>query len=173
MSVTIQDLRARVETDLDDPTLQRILDAGVKAIERAAGSATEEVETRVCTNSAFIATTRPVVSVTSVEEYRRVRSDPVTLSANDYRLVGEYRLLRLTDGDNGAPWWGQQVTLTYIPEVDEEVRDRVTLDIAQVDIEFRAYEREKSGDWEGEQKEYKARRRALLRQVREGRSPIL
>lgn len=170
--VTIADLRARVETDLDDTTLQRILDSAVKAIERAAGSATEQTETRVCTNSAWIATTRPMVSVTSVEEYRRVRGTPVALAADDYRIVGATRLLRLDDGTNASVSWGAQVTIVYVPEVDQDIRDRVSLDIAQVDLEFRAYDQEKSGDWSGKA-DWKKQRSRLLKEVREGRSPIV
>lgn len=172
MAVTIADLRARVETDLDDPTLQRIMDAAVKSIDRAAGKADEQVETRIATNSEWIATSRRMASVTSIEERRRVRSDPINLSANDYRIVGATRLLRESGGDNGASFWGAQVTITYVPEVDQDVRDRVTLDLSAVDLEFRAYEQERSGDWSGKA-DWKKQRSQLLRQVREGRSPIV
>ncbi len=172
MAVTIADLRARVETDLDDATLQRIMDAAVKSIDRAAGNATEKNETRVATNSEWVATTNPIASVTSIEEARRVRSVPVNLSANDYRIVGATQLLRLTDGDNPASVWGALVQLVYVPVVDQDVRDRVTLDLSQVDLEFRAYEQEKSGDWSGKA-DWKAQRARLLAEVREGRSPIV
>lgn len=173
MAVTVEQLHARVQTDLDTETLQRILDAAVKAIDRAAGKADEQVETKVATNTAMISVHRPIASITSVEEYRRLRGDPVNLNpANDVRQVGPYRLLRLEDGDNPAGCFGQQVTVTYVPEVDQDVRDRVTLDIAQVDLKFDAYAESKSGSWEGKA-DWKKERAALLKQVREGRSPII
>ncbi len=170
--VTVDDLRARVETDLDNPTLQRILDAAVKAVDRAAGSATEQTQTMVATNSAWIATVRPVVSVTSIDEARGARSTPVTLSANDYRIVGDYRLLRMNDGDNPSGCWGNVVTIVYVPQVDQDVRDRVVLDLSQVDLKFDAFNESKSGDWSGKA-DWKKARATLLGQVREGRSPIL
>ena len=173
MAVTIDSLRARVESDLDDTTLQRILDSAVKAIDRAAGSATAEVENHIAANSEWISIVRPAASVTSIKERRAVSATQVTLATNDYRQIGPYRFRRLPDGDNGATFWGDEVELTYVPEVDTDIRDRAALDISQIDIEFRAYEREKSGKWEGTQKEWKSRRRELLAHVREGRSPIV
>lgn len=173
MSVDIGDLRLRVETDLDDTVLQRILDANVKAIARAAGSPTSEVETHSALGAQFLALSRRSTAFSSITERRRYSSDAVTLSANDYRKVGDYRLLRLSDGDNPSGSWGSEVVVTYTPEVDTEVRDRVALDLCQVDIEFRPYDREQSPDWEGEQKDWKARRREVLTHVKEGRSPII
>ena len=173
MSVDIGDLRARVETDLDNTTLQRILDAAEKAVVRAAGSATSEVETQQALGAQFLVLFRKVSAFVSITERRSYSSDAVTLSANDYRQVGDYRIMRLADGDNPSSFWGAEVVITYVPEVDAEVRDRVALDLCQVDIEFRAYESEKSGDWSGSQKDWKARRRELLAHVREGRSLIV
>lgn len=173
MSIDIDDLRARIGTDLDDTTLQRILDSAEKAIERAAGNATSEIETKEAFGAQFFTLDRRSTAFTSITERRRYSSDAVTLSANDYRKVGDYKLMRLADGDNPSNFWGSEVVITYTPEVDTDVRDRVALDLCQVDIEFRAYDREKSPDWEGEQKDWKARRRELLTHVKEGRSPII
>lgn len=173
MAVTTDDLRDRTETDLPEETLQRILDAAEKSVERSAGSATSEAETHLAAGASFLALSRRHTAIVSIVERRRHSSDPVTLSANDYRDVGDYRLMRLNTGDNAASFWGAEAVVTYVPEVDADVRDRVTLDLAMLDIEFRAYEREKAGDWEGEQKEWKARRRELLTHIREGRALLL
>ncbi len=172
MSVTVEDLHARVETALDTTVLQRILDAAVASVVRSAGNASSESQTMVATNSEWLALTRRHTAIVSVTERRRHSSDAVVLSSNDYREVGDYRMLRLADGDNGGSFWGAEVAIVYTPEVDADVRDRVTLDLCQVDIEFRAYDSEKSGDWSGSQKDWKARRRELLAQIREGRSPF-
>ena len=173
MSISLADLRARIETDLDDPTLQRIIDAAVKSIVRSAGNATEEVETKLAAGADWFTVSRLITTVTSIVERRRHSSSAVTLSSDDYRQVGSYRFLRLRDGANPALGWGAEVVITYVPEVDSDVRDRVTLDLCQVDLEFKAYESEKSGDWSGSQKDYVARRRELLSQIREGASPIV
>lgn len=172
MTVTIADLHARVETDLDGTTLQRILDGAVKAVDRAAGKATAEVETKLATNSEWLTLNRRSAAITSITERRRHSSPAVTLSSNDFRKVGGYRFLRSVNGDNPFMTWGAEVVISYVPEVDTDVRDRVALDLAQIDLEFRAYDTEKSGDWSGSQKEWKARRRELLTHIREGRSPF-
>ena len=173
MSIDVGDLRLRVETDFDNATLQRIVDSAEKAVARAAGSATSEVETIEAFGARFLVLSRRVSAFVSITERLRFSSDAVTLSANDYRQSGDYKLLRLADGDNSSSFWGSEVVVTYTPEVDTEVRDRVALDLCQVDLEFKAYDSEKSGDWSGSLKDWKARRRELLQQVREGRSPIV
>ena len=171
MSVTVTDLQARHETDLPDATLQRILDSAVKAIDRAAGKTSAETENKIAANSEWLTLGRRSTSITSITERRRHTSDPVVLSANDYREVGDIRILRVHDGDNPAQSWGQEVEIVYVPEVDQDVRDRVALDLAHVDIEFRAYAEETSGDWSGKA-DWKKARRELLTQIREGRSPF-
>ena len=173
MSIDVGDLHLRVETDLDNATLQRIVTAAEKSVERAAGSATSEVETMEAFGARFLVLSRRSAAFVSITERLRFSSDVVTLSTNDYRKVGGYKLMRLADGDNPSSFWGSEVVITYTPEVDTEVRDRVALDLCQVDLEFRAYDREQSPDWEGEQKDWKARRRELLTHIKEGRSPIV
>ncbi len=174
MTITVADVREKVPNDLGETAVQRLIDSAVKAIARAAGNATAQVETADASGSKWFVLSRKSTAFTSITERRRHSSDAVTLSSDDYRKIGDYTLLRLTDGTNGASFWGKEVVVTYTPEVDTTVRDRVTLDLCMVDINFQAYDREKSGaDWEGEQKDYKGRRRELLRQVREGQSPIL
>lgn len=174
MAITIARVRDRVETDLDDVTLQTILDGAVQAIERAAGKAATESETFKALGAQFVVPYRRRTSITSITERATIYTDPaVTLSSNDYRAVGDYQILRLSTGDNARSRWGQEVVVTYVPEVDADLRDSVTLDLCQMVVEFRALDREKVGDWEGEQKDYSKRRKALLATVREGRSSVL
>ncbi len=175
MTITVADVREKVPNDLGETAVQRLIDSAVKAIARAAGNATSQVQKEVdASGSRRLVLHRRSTTFTSITERRRHSSDEVTLSSDDYRKIGDYTLLRLPDGTNGASFWGKEVVITYTPEVDTAVRDRVTLDLCMVDINFQAFDREKSGaDWEGEQKDYKGRRRELLRQVREGQSPIL
>lgn len=173
MSVSIANVQSRVETDLDDTTLQRILDAAVLAIERVAGNADVEVSTFVDARNETFSIHRPATSITSIIERRRRTSVAVTLATDDYRQLGDYGFYRRQDGTNPARLWGDEVEITFVPRVDVAIRDNVTTELCLVDIEFRAYDAEKSGDWSGSQKDWMARRRGLLDQVREGRSPIL
>lgn len=173
MAVTLADARARLETDLDDPTLLRILDAAVESVNDAAGDPLSQVETFIDHEGRFLVLSRPISSITSVTERVGLESDAVTLVDDDYRQTGKYQLLRLGNGTNPRSRWGRQVDVTYVPDIDPELRDRVVLDLAQIDVEFRAFDSEVVGDWTGNQSGYIKRRRDVLSQVREGRSPVL
>lgn len=173
MALDLAAVRARVETDLDDATVQRILDAAVEDVNRRAGDAASQSETFRALGAREIALSRRAADITEVTEIAHRHGDPVTLSANDYRRSGDYRLVRTLNGDNPAGCWGFEVQVEYVPEVDAQLRDRVTLDVIQVDAEFRALESEGVGDWDGSYADYQERREAVLAQVREGRSPLL
>lgn len=175
MPLTISDVRARVETDLDDDTVQRILDAAVEDVERTAGPAASDSETYSgIVGRRKISLLRRSASIASVKERRSVTSAEVTLHTSDWRKLGGYELVRLGNGQNPASTWGEEVVVTYVPEIDAELRDRVTLDLCQVDIEFRAMKSERSGaDHVADYSDYSDRRRALLAQVREGRSWVV
>lgn len=173
MALTLADVRGRVETDFDDSTLQTILDAVVEDINRRYGEAASATETFRAWGAPEISLGRRASSITKITEIASRHSDPVVLSANDFRRSGDYRLVRLTNGDNPASCWGFEVSVEYVPEVDPALRDRVALDVIQVDVEFRALESEGVGDWDGSYADYQERREAVLAQVREGRSPVL
>ena len=173
MTVTVQAVRGRVETDLDDSTLQRMVNAAVKSVDRIAGKAASETLTFDALGNATIGFYRRVNSITTVTERRTARGTATTLAADDYRLVGAYKLLRLNDGTNAQSTWGKEVVITFVPEVDQDVRDRVAIDLVNMAVEFKALDREKVGDYEQEQKDYNRRRTALLREVNEGRSLVL
>lgn len=173
MALTLSDVRARVETDLDDATVQRILDAAVEDVNRHAGDVASQTETFRAWGAPEISLRRRALDITEVTEIAHRHSDPVVLSPNDFRRSGDYRLARSLNGDNPASCWGFEVVVDYVPEVDPELRDRVTLDLIQIDVEFRALESEGVGDWDGSYGDYEERRKAVLAQVREGRSPLL
>ena len=168
---TLSEVRARVETDLDDATLRTLIDGEVESLEREAGGETE-TETQFASGLKQIVLKRRAASITSINERGTATADPVTLSANDWRTVGNYGLRRLTDGDNPASHWGAEVVIAYVPEIDSNLRDRVVFDLVQLAVEFRAFDEEETGDWKGKQKDYNKRRKAVLAQVSEGRGLI-
>ena len=174
MSVTVDDVRADTPTDRTDEDLQRMLDANVAAIDRSAGKADSETQTEDASGNPWVVLNRLSTSITSITERRRHSDDAVTLSTDDWRKVGDRKFLRLTDGTNPASFWGKEVVFTYVPEIDADMRDLVTLELCKMDINFQAFDREKAGDnWEGEQKDYRKRRNGLFRQIREGMTPII
>jgi hypothetical protein len=172
VALTIEQVRERVETSLSDAALQVILDSCEAEVSRYAGSASSDSETMLASGVRMLPLTRRHASITSIVERRLLSSDPVTLDASDWREVGGYRLLRLSSGTNPAASWGAEVVVTYVPEVDAALRERVTLDLIQMDAEFRAFDSENVGDWSGTQNDYRVRRQGLLSQIREGRSMV-
>lgn len=174
MTVTVDDVRAHVPTDKTEADLQRMIDANVEAINRSAGKADTDSQTDDASGNPRIVLNRLSTSITSITERRRASSDEVTLSTDDWRKVGDRIFLRLADGTNPASTWGREVVITYVPEIDSDMRDLVTLQLCKMDIEFQSFDRQKAGaDWEGEQKDYRKRRNGLFRQIREGLTPIL
>ena len=170
--LSLTEVRARVETDLNDATLGNIIESEVQALERHVGGESA-TETQFASGLTVLYLRRKPAQITKITERRLVTSDPVTLAKSDWRKIGIYGLRRLFDGANAASTWGEEVIIEYVPELDHRLRDRVVLDLVQMSVEFRALDKEEVGDWKGEQKDYKKRRNELLSQVREGRSIIL
>lgn len=169
---TLSEVRARVETDLDDATLRTLIDAEIEALQREAGRETE-TETQFASGLKQIILHRKPASITSIDERGTLTSDPVTLASDDWRQIGQYGLYRAADGTNPAATWGAEVVIAYVPEIDANLRDRVVFDLVQLAVEFRAFDEEEIGDdWKGKQKDYDKRRKAVLAQVSEGRGLI-
>lgn len=175
MPLALVDVRQRHETDLDDTTLQRVLDGALEEVNRYAGDGTQQVETFLYDSARrFIDVMRPIASVTSINEWRGLLdSSAVTLAANDWRLIGKHRLLRLNSGDNASSAWGQETIVDYVPQVDAKLRESITLDLVSLALNFSGLDREKVGDWESEQRQLERRRQKVLARLTEGRSLIL
>lgn len=172
MTITVDQVKSRIETDLDDTTLQLIVDAETEAVEREHGDTTE-VETHLASGTKKLILKRRPSSIDSITERHHLEDDAVTLSSNDYRQIGNRILYRLGDGDNPEDHWGQEVVITYTVEVDANLRDRVILDLVQLAVEFRGVESEEEGDYSGDQSDYHDRREKLLRQIREPSLPLV
>lgn len=172
MALTVDDVRAVVETDLDDDALQRAIDANVEAVGRSAGKAATQTESHRALGAPVISLRRRHTDVTEIVERRGRYSESVTLDPTDFRVFGDYEIVRLPSGANPATTWGDEVEVTYVPEVDAALRDEVTLKLVEVDVEEGAYDTEKVGDWSGSA-DWKKKRKALLARVREGRSSLL
>ena len=173
MAISLATLRSRVETDLEDAVLQIVLDAAFEEIAAYAGPK-QSTEVKLSRGAQWIVLDRAIDAIQYVQEWRRSNSSgAVNLAIDDYRIVGITRLLRLTDGTNPAPCWGDEVQITYRPLVLDSLRDRVALSLCLLDIEFSAYDEQESGDWAGDQKDFTERRRSVLAQLNEHRSPII
>lgn len=173
MAISVNAAKKRIETDLPDETVQLIIDAETEAMERHAVGTTE-TELQDGRGLRFLVLKRKAASITSITERRFYTSDTETvLNADDYRLLGGFKLFRLNTGTNPFNDWGEETTIVYTPEVDTNLRDRVVLDLVQLSVEFNAYQAEKAGDWTGNQGDYKERRESVLNQLREPRRLVV
>lgn len=169
--ITISDVRARFDTTLDDPTIQRIIDAELEALERAHGNGTR-TDIFFPDHWQFIHLTKPAATITSITERRSLTESAVTLATDDYRKITSYTLMRLDTGTNQYKYWGAEVVIVYTYAIDQAMRDRILLDLVQLSAEFRAYDEARHDEW-SERSDYIRRRQALLSQIREPRRELL
>lgn len=172
MPLSVEDVRARVETDLQDEVLERMLAAAAEEIADHAGPADSVVEHFSALGAPEIALSRPASGISEIKERAGTTSDEVTLAADDYRQLGPYRIRRLPGGTNGASYWGSEVKVTYAPSADLNLRDQVALELVLMDIEYEAAESSESGDHSESQKDFHERRKSVLNKIKEGRSPL-
>lgn len=168
MVMTVNEMRDHVETDLVDSALTRILTAEDKVIDKRLGDLAAVTETYLASGLEFLFVKRPIATITSIAERRSETDDPTVLDADDYRQLGNRRLRRLTSGTNPATYWGEEVIVVYDPVNRQEIRDRTLIDLVKLNVEFRGLDKEKVGDWEGEQQKYQDRRDEVLRDLDDG-----
>lgn len=159
--ITVDDVRARIETDFDDAAIQRMINAAYEAIEERHGSSSQVTDRFRAGGTDTVVLTRKAGTIVEVRVRPYPTADVVVLDPAEYRLWGPMMLTRV-----GATW-EYEVEVDYIPHTNTELRDRVALDLVQLDIEFRAYGSEQAGDWRGDQSDYAARREYVLNQIRE------
>jgi hypothetical protein len=158
-------------------SLVRLIQAASDEVERYAGGPTA-TETFVHNGQLprVLSVMRPIATIAEIFERWTLADAEVELDASDYRLLDQWRLLRLTTGINPAAAWGQQVVLSYSAVVDQALRDRIICELVQLDVNFRAHERSQEviGDYSlaTTDVDYAERRRELLAQLTEGKAVV-
>lgn len=148
--MTVQQVRAEIDTGLSDDALYELIQRADGEIAWWAGDADEQVdrledEER---DTKVMYLSRRAGSITSVKERGARSEDWTTLSANDYELVPSgMRLDRLPDGDNGRTYWGDQVEVTYVPYDREKRRDAVLIDLIKLSLSFAGVDSERLPDY--------------------------
>lgn len=178
MTVTPTIFKEHFETDLVDTALQRLIDAEDSEITRRFGSDTSVTEQYLLAtpmglngqeaqkvSQRRIWTKQQIGTVTSVKEGPTLAAaDLTTLVANtDYRVINNGRAIERIDTD-----FDRRVEIIYAPVTDVKRRDRVTIDLVKLAIQFQGLDREKVGDWEGEHKDYQKERESILRSLKSG-----
>jgi len=118
--------------DLGDEPLLILLAAATQDIRRAAGPMGPVTEMQTAGAGDLLLMGGTPLSITSVVE--TVGWSDVTLSADDYQVIGARTLLRLHTGTNPCRWWRGRVSVTYQPQDDLAARQRVQLALVKLDI---------------------------------------
>lgn len=134
-------------SDLDDASLQLVIDAEEAAIVRRYGPHASAVET-VIGGTRLIALAREAVSITSVVENVTALDSGVTLTTSEYLFTQPYLLERIGSGYGwGArtheyPYliWGRQVRITYVPVDETAQRTLALVNLCKLALAFSGYQ---------------------------------
>ena len=167
-TLTVVELQAQVDTDLECDTLQDIIDSAERDIDEYIGPATAytvEFDPELLT---IIRLPIGTTAIVSVVEFTDAHSDPTktTLSTDDYELSSDgWDLRRLSDGTNQRSIWGWHVVIVLTPVADVARRKSVAIQLSRIDITHTGYKSEKAGDWSGTVQDLDAERRRILRRL--------
>lgn len=142
MLLTVEQLRLRISTTLDDDTLESMLDAAELAITGEIGSP-DEVQEYLRASGDLIILSRVASELTAVIE------NDITLDEDDYELRADGQTVRrLRTGPNPASRWRGRVDWTYVPADDIAERERVQVALIELELNYTPGESsERIGDW--------------------------
>lgn len=178
MSVTPDILKAHFETDLTDAAIQRLIDdAAEEIVDRYGDNSSITEEHILATPSGYrghdsshvgrrhIYPKKKVDTVTSVKEGVTLAADDMTtlVADTDYRLIFNGRAIERIGTD-----FLQRVEIVYTPITDVSRRDRVTIDLVKLAIQYQGLKSEKVGDYSASFTDYQKERESLLRGLNSG-----
>lgn len=193
MSVDADQIREHFETDLSDTALTTLIDDAVAEINRRFGdgsSVTEEYSLTAPSGygGAFagygeypaeydsregqrvgrrrIWTRQRIGSVTSVKEGPTQADDDLTtlVADTDYRVIRNGRAIERIGVD-----FDRKVIIVYTPENDADRRDRVTIDLVKLAVQYNGLKSEKAGDFAATHEDYQNARLQILSTLGAGR----
>lgn len=159
--VLLDRVRERTGSDLSDAELQAMIDAIADELDARFGPAGEITVTLgdpADPNSRLHRTLRLLRPIDTAQAFSIAEIDPsntgnaadeLVLSAGDYRVILDGRILqRLSGGTNPRDWWAPMVRVAYTPTGMAAARDEVTIKLIQIDLSYRgALKSERAGDY--------------------------
>jgi hypothetical protein len=163
-------VKERIETDLSDAELQRLIDEANEEIIARYGphaDSTAPITVSVRGGGRVIDLIRPIDTDEDivVTEYSTagfiVGESGTLLGADDYRVRNGGRTLdRLSGGYSTR--WGGTVEITYTPVNDGNQRQEVTIKLVALAIEYGPYEKRTVGDVSTDHVDYAKEREKLI-----------
>lgn len=136
---------------IPDDAIQTVLDDIADEIDDRFGVVATASETFRPGWSGVLILRRKAASITSVTEYLGpIEEVPETrvLAADDFRLEGPYRVLRLRTGTNPALSWSSYgVAVVYVPRDDTVRRVMAIVDVAKLELAHSGYTSVRLGDF--------------------------
>lgn len=163
--LSVAELRAVVQTSLDDAQLQGVIDREeAEVITRYGAHYDGTAITEVCdggTCSLFLK--RRIGSVSSISEASSLGGTQTMLTSTQYYAVaGQGGIIRLAEGTR----WGRYVSVSYVPADDSALRRQVLIELVRLALEQTAMKSENvAGEYSYQAPDWEAQRRALYRRL--------
>lgn len=164
--LTVDELRAQVQTGVDDVELQTIIDreeAEIIARYGAHADGSSAIVETVDGGSGSLYLKRRVLSITSISERQSLGGAATTLSSTQYHVwAGQARVTRLSEGTR----WGRSVTVTYVPADDRPLRTQVVVELVRQALEQTAMKQESvAGEYSFTAPDWESQRRRLMKRL--------
>jgi len=165
--LTADELRALVQTGLDDADLQRIIDREEAEVIAQYGAhytdASTPVSEVVSGGGCNLFLKRRISAVSSIAEASTLGGTATTLTASQYYVwPGQGRITRLPEGTA----WGSQVTVSYVPADDRPLRRQVLIELVRLALEQTAMQSESvAGEYSYQAPDWETKRKRLLKRI--------
>jgi hypothetical protein len=165
--LTVDELRAQVNTGVDDTDLQMIIDREEAEIISRYGAHYVDANTAIVETcdggGCSLYLKRRVLSVTSITEAQSLGGATTTLSSTQYYAYpGQGRIARLSEGTR----WGRSVVVTYVPADDRPLRISVLIEIVRQALEQTAMAAESvAGEYSFTAPDWEKQRRRLYKRL--------
>jgi hypothetical protein len=164
--LTVDELRAQVQTGVDDVELQTIIDREEAEIISRYGAHADGVITIAETvdgGQCSLYLKRRIASISSISEAQSLGGAATTLTSTQYHVwAGQGRITRLAEGTR----WGRSVTVTYVPADDRPLRTQVLIEIVRQALEQTAMAAESvAGEYSFTAPDWEKQRRRLYKRL--------
>jgi hypothetical protein len=171
--------RERVETDLSDAELQRLIDDANSEIILRFGphaDAARPISITIRGQARYLDLARPLDTLQVVAIIESTQwwesdwewwtfggEDSVTLGPTDYRVLNAGRTLeRLASGVHPRVGWGRTVQITYTPVSDGNQRQEAIIKLVQLAVQYDGTSNLKVGDYSQANLSYQGERDRIL-----------